>query len=94
MIIQTKQVQLTTYRSEQFNKFREKFGASGIVYDVIYEIDQDIQNEIDSADFIVTTHSNCDFDIVATGCEDTQVAIDQIDQIIHNLVSDYLDEEE
>lgn len=93
MIIQTKQVQLTTYRSELFNKFREKFGASGIVYDVIYEIEQDVKNEIDSADFIIMTYSNCDFDIVVTGCEDVQVAIDKINQIIFNLVSDYLEEE-
>lgn len=94
MIIETKQVQLTTYRSEQFKKFRDKFGMCGLVWDVVHEIDQDVQNEIDSSDFIVVTHNNGDFDVVTVGCEGVEKAIEQIDQIIYNLVSDYLEDEE
>ncbi len=89
MIIDTQNVVMTTYRSEQFEKFKSKYGLGDLVFNVIEEIANDIEGDIEKSEFIIQTHVNCDFDIIAVGSLPLEKAIEDIERIISVVIEGY-----
>lgn len=89
MIINTQNVVMTTYRSDQFEKFKSKYGLCDLVFNVIEEVANDIEGDIDPSEFIIQTHVNCDFDIIAVGSLPLEKAIEEIERIIGVIIEGY-----
>lgn len=90
MKISTREVEMVTYRSEELEKFKSQFGmCSRMTYEMLEEIDNDIESDIDDSQFIVRTRSNGTMDIIAIGDAPINSAIQEIETIISNLTEGY-----
>lgn len=89
MKINTREVEMVTYRSEELEKFKAQFGMCGMTYEMLEEIDNDIKSDINDSQFIVKMYSDGTMHIIAIGDAPIDSAIQEIENIISNLTEGY-----
>ncbi|AVR55434.1 hypothetical protein PSH1140_229 [Enterobacter phage myPSH1140] len=82
-------VPYVTYTSERLREFQEQFNGTGIFYDTLSEIENDVKSDINDNDFIIRMFLNGTFEIVAISDKRIEDAIAHIDNIIDEMTEGY-----
>ncbi|WVT33383.1 hypothetical protein PS49_279 [Aeromonas phage PS49] len=88
-ISEIKMVPYVTYTSERLREFQEQFNGTGIFYDTLSEIENDVKSDINDNDFIIRMFLNGTFEIVAISDKRIEDAIAHIDNIIDEMTEGY-----
>jgi hypothetical protein len=88
-ISEIKMVPYVTYTSERLREFQEQFNDTGIFYDTLSEIENDVKSDINDNDFIIRMFLNGTFEIVAISDKRIEDAIAHIDNIIDEMTEGY-----
>lgn len=86
-----KMVPYITYTSMKLREFQEQFNGTGIFYDTLNEIENDVKSDINDNDFIIRMFLNGTFEIVAISDKGLEDAIYQIDNIIEEMTEGYFE---
>lgn len=84
-----KMVPYVTYTSERLREFQDQFNGTGIFYDTLSEIENDVKSDINDNDFIIRMFLNGTFEIVAISDKLIEDAIAHIDNIIDEMTEGY-----
>ncbi|ADB81759.1 hypothetical protein VPA32_orf280 [Klebsiella phage vB_KpnM_VPA32] len=84
-----KMVPYVTYTSERLREFQDQFNGTGIFYDTLSEIENDVKSDINDNDFIIRMFLNGTFEIVAISDKRIEDAIAHIDNIIDEMTEGY-----
>lgn len=84
-----KMVPYVTYTSERLREFQDQFNGTGIFYDTLSEIENDVKSDINDNDFIIRMFLNGTFEIVAISDKQIEDAIAHIDNIIDEMTEGY-----
>ncbi|QEG13323.1 hypothetical protein KAALPHA_305 [Klebsiella phage vB_KaeM_KaAlpha] len=84
-----KMVPYVTYTSERLREFQNQFNGTGIFYDTLSEIENDVKSDINDNDFIIRMFLNGTFEIVAISDKRIEDAIAHIDNIIDEMTEGY-----
>ena len=84
-----KMVPYVTYTSERLREFQDQFNGTGIFYDTLSEIENDVKSDINDNDFIIRMFLNGTFEIVAISDKRIEDAIAYIDNIIDEMTEGY-----
>ena len=84
-----KMVPYVTYTSERLREFQDQFNGTGIFYDTLNEIENDVKSDINDNDFIIRMFLNGTFEIVAISDKRIEDAIAHIDNIIDEMTEGY-----
>ena len=84
-----KMVPYVTYTSERLREFQDQFNGTGIFYDTLSEIENDVKSDINDNDFIIRVFLNGTFEIVAISDKRIEDAIAHIDNIIDEMTEGY-----
>ncbi|SCN45955.1 hypothetical protein [Enterobacter phage vB-EclM_KMB19] len=82
-------VPYVTYTSERLREFQDQFNGTGIFYDTLSEIENDVKSDINDNDFIIRMFLNGTFEIVAISDKRIEDAIAHIDNIIDEMTEGY-----
>lgn len=88
-ISEIKMVPYVTYTSERLREFQEQFNGTGIFYDTLSEIENDVKSDINDNNFIIRMFLNGTFEIVAISDKRIEDAIAHIDNIIDEMTEGY-----
>lgn len=84
-----KMVPYVTYTSERLREFQDQFNGTGIFYDTLSEIENDVKSDINDNDFIIRMFLNGTFEIVAISDKRIEDTIAHIDNIIDEMTEGY-----
>lgn len=84
-----KMVPYATYTSDRLREFQDQFNGTGIFYDTLSEIENDVKSDINDNDFIIRMFLNGTFEIVAISDKRIEDAIAHIDNIIDEMTEGY-----
>lgn len=84
-----KMVPYVTYTSERLREFQDQFNGTGIFYDTLSEIENDVKSDINDNDFVIRMFLNGTFEIVAISDKRIEDAIAHIDNIIDEMTEGY-----
>lgn len=84
-----KMVPYVTYTSERLREFQDQFNGTGIFYDTLSEIENDVKSDINDNDFIIRMFLNGTFEIVAISDKRIEDAIAHIYNIIDEMTEGY-----
>lgn len=84
-----KMVPYVTYTSERLREFQDHFNGTGIFYDTLSEIENDVKSDINDNDFIIRMFLNGTFEIVAISDKRIEDAIAHIENIIDEMTEGY-----
>lgn len=84
-----KMVPYVTYTSERLREFQDQFNGTGIFYDTLSEIENDVKSDINDNDFIIRMFLNGTFEIVAISDKRIEDAIAHIENIIDEMTEGY-----
>lgn len=88
-ISEIKMVPYVTYTSDRLREFQDQFNGTGIFYDTLSEIENDVKSDINDNDFIIRMFLNGTFEIVAISDKRIEDAIAHIDNIIDEMTEGY-----
>ncbi|QQG32254.1 hypothetical protein CkP1_0272 [Citrobacter phage CkP1] len=84
-----KMVPYVTYTSERLREFQEQFNGTGILYDTLSEIENEVKSDINDNDFIIRMFLNGTFEIVSISDKRIEDAIAHIENIIDEMTEGY-----